>query len=65
MNTILIVVVVLVALLLLAVMLALRIVKQYEMGVLFRFGRLVGTREPGLRLIIPAVDVLHRSRCGS
>jgi regulator of protease activity HflC (stomatin/prohibitin superfamily) len=40
--------------------LAIRIVKQYEKGVLFRFGRLHGTREPGLRIIIPVVDVLHR-----
>lgn len=39
---------------------AIKIVKQYEMGVLFRLGRLRGTREPGLRLIIPVVDVLHR-----
>jgi regulator of protease activity HflC (stomatin/prohibitin superfamily) len=39
---------------------ALRIVKQYEQGVLFRFGRLRGSRNPGLRLIIPFVDVLHR-----
>ncbi|MFJ3302974.1 slipin family protein [Streptomyces sp. NPDC086549] len=37
-----------------------RVVKQYEKGVLFRFGRLVGTRSPGLRFIIPFVDVLHR-----
>src|SRR5512144_389318 len=27
---------------------------------LFRFGRLKGTRDPGLRIIIPLVDVLHR-----
>ena len=40
--------------------LAVRIVKQYERGVLFRFGRVVGARGPGLRLIIPIVDVLHR-----
>ncbi len=40
--------------------LAVRIVKQYERGVLFRLGRLRGVREPGLRLIIPFVDVLHR-----
>lgn len=40
--------------------LAVRIVKQYERGVLFRFGRLHGTLEPGFRLIIPAVDVMHR-----
>jgi regulator of protease activity HflC (stomatin/prohibitin superfamily) len=39
---------------------SIRVVKQYERGVLFRFGRLVGTRTPGLRFIIPVVDVLHR-----
>ena len=37
-----------------------KIVKQYEQGVLFRLGRVIGVREPGLRLIIPFVDVLHR-----
>ena len=40
--------------------LALKVVKQYEKGVLLRFGRLQGTRDPGLRIIIPVVDVLHR-----
>ncbi|MFZ0158414.1 MAG: slipin family protein [Kineosporiaceae bacterium] len=40
--------------------LSIRIVKQYERGVVFRFGRLQGVREPGLRLIIPFVDVMHR-----
>ena len=37
-----------------------RIIKQYEQGVLFRLGRVVGVAQPGLRLIIPFVDVLHR-----
>jgi regulator of protease activity HflC (stomatin/prohibitin superfamily) len=41
-------------------LLAIRIVKQYERGVVFRFGRLLGAREPGFRLIIPIVDVMHR-----
>lgn len=43
-----------------AVLLALsiRVVKQYERGVHFRFGRIIGVRDPGLRLIIPAVDRL-------
>ncbi|UQA97497.1 slipin family protein [Streptomyces halobius] len=45
---------------LLALAMALKIVKQYEKGVLFRLGRLAGTRAPGLRTIIPVVDVLHR-----
>jgi regulator of protease activity HflC (stomatin/prohibitin superfamily) len=58
MNVAVIVIVVVVALILLAT--ALKIIKQYERGVLFRFGRVQGTREPGLRVIIPFVDVLHR-----
>ena len=55
-----VVVVVLVVLSLLVLATAVRIVKQYENGVLFRLGRVIGEREPGLRLIIPLVDVLHR-----
>ena len=58
---ILIVVIIVVAVLLLIVFaLAVRIIKQYERGVLFRLGRLRGLRAPGFRLIIPFVDVLHR-----
>jgi regulator of protease activity HflC (stomatin/prohibitin superfamily) len=54
-------VVVIVALLALIVLaLAIRIVRQYERGVLFRLGRVIGVREPGLRFLIPVVDVLHR-----
>ncbi|MEA2494921.1 MAG: hypothetical protein QOJ29_2832 [Thermoleophilaceae bacterium] len=37
-----------------------RIVKQYEQGVLFRLGRVLGLREPGFRMIVPFVDILHR-----
>jgi len=33
-----------------------RIVKQYERGVILRFGKLVNTRNPGLNFIIPFVD---------
>jgi regulator of protease activity HflC (stomatin/prohibitin superfamily) len=51
--------VVVVLLLLLAAM-SVRVVKQYEDGVLFRLGKVIGERQPGLRLIIPFVDVLHR-----
>jgi regulator of protease activity HflC (stomatin/prohibitin superfamily) len=39
--------------------LAMKIVRQYERGVQFRLGRLVGTREPGLRLIVPVIDSLN------
>jgi regulator of protease activity HflC (stomatin/prohibitin superfamily) len=35
---------------------AFRIVKQYERGVVLRFGRLVGVRNPGLNVMIPFVD---------
>lgn len=35
---------------------AIRIVKQYEKGVVFRLGRVIGEKEPGLRFIIPAID---------
>jgi regulator of protease activity HflC (stomatin/prohibitin superfamily) len=40
--------------------LSLRIVKQYEEGVLFRLGRVVGVKKPGLVRIVPAIDVLRR-----
>ncbi len=35
---------------------AVRVVQEYERGVVFRLGRLVGPRGPGLFLIIPFVD---------
>jgi len=60
MKAVIIVVVVLAVLVLLALALAVRIVKQYEQGVLFRLGRLRGSRAPGLRLIIPFVDNLRQ-----
>ena len=60
MHTLIIVVVIVIALALLGLALAARIVKQYELGVLFRLGRVIGSREPGFRVIIPFVDVLHR-----
>jgi regulator of protease activity HflC (stomatin/prohibitin superfamily) len=48
------------ALVVLGLGLSIRVVKQYERGVLFRLGRVVGVREPGLRLIVPVIDVLRR-----
>jgi regulator of protease activity HflC (stomatin/prohibitin superfamily) len=54
---------VIVALVLLAMIvlaMSLRIVKQYEAGVLFRLGRVVGVKQPGLTFIIPAIDVMRR-----
>ncbi|MGA5302506.1 slipin family protein [Nucisporomicrobium flavum] len=60
MNTLTVTLIVIAAVVLLVLLLAVRIVKQYERGVLFRLGRVVGVRDPGLRLIIPIIDVLHR-----
>jgi len=37
-----------------------RIVQQYERGVVFRLGRVVGEKGAGLRLIIPLVDQLRK-----
>jgi len=59
-NMSVVVIVVVVVIVLLGLALSVRIVKQYERGVLFRLGRVVGTREPGLRLIIPIIDNLRR-----
>ena len=33
-----------------------RVVKQYERGVVLRFGKLIGLRQPGLNFIMPFVD---------
>ena len=39
---------------------AIRICKEYERGVIFRLGRLVGARGPGLFLIIPGIEKMVR-----
>ncbi|GAA3455117.1 slipin family protein [Dactylosporangium matsuzakiense] len=57
MNTVLIVTA---AVIVLAAVLSIRVVKQYERGVVFRLGRIVGARPPGLRLLIPIIDQMHR-----
>lgn len=33
-----------------------RVVQQYQKGVVFRFGKIVGIKEPGLNWIIPLID---------
>src|SRR6478672_2055680 len=60
MTIAIIVLIIVVILALIVLAMAIRVVKQYERGVMFRFGRLIRTREPGLRVIIPFVDVMHR-----
>ena len=39
--------------------LGLRIVQQYEKGVVFRFGKITSIREPGLNLIMPFIDWIN------
>ncbi|MCX7843887.1 MAG: slipin family protein [Candidatus Bipolaricaulota bacterium] len=47
---------ILAALVLLFLASAIRVVREYERGVIFRLGRLVGAKGPGLFFIIPFVD---------
>lgn len=58
MDWMIIVIVVVVLLILLSS--AIKIVYQYEAGVVFRLGRLVKTRPPGLRFIIPFIDKMRK-----
>src|SRR4030042_718354 len=39
---------------------AIKVLREYERGVIFRLGRLIGAKGPGLIFIIPGVDKLLR-----
>ncbi|MGA8754458.1 SPFH domain-containing protein, partial [Candidatus Deferrimicrobium sp.] len=39
---------------------AVKILNEYERGVVFRLGRVIGSKGPGLILLIPAVDKMVR-----
>jgi regulator of protease activity HflC (stomatin/prohibitin superfamily) len=54
MNYIWIIIIVIVALIVISM--AVKIVTEYERGVIFRLGRLVGAKGPGLFFIIPFID---------
>ncbi|WP_432841339.1 SPFH domain-containing protein [Dactylosporangium sp. CA-092794] len=57
MDTIIAIVVVVAAVVLVVAIASLRLVQQYQRGIVFRFGRVLdANREPGLRVIIPLVD---------
>jgi regulator of protease activity HflC (stomatin/prohibitin superfamily) len=60
MKALVVVLVVVAVVLVVGFALSARVVQQYQDGVLFRFGRVIGERKPGFRLIIPFVDVLHK-----
>jgi regulator of protease activity HflC (stomatin/prohibitin superfamily) len=52
--------VVIVALLFMFFSSAVKVVQEYERGVVFRLGRLVGARGPGLILLIPAIERMQK-----
>ncbi|HTX27904.1 MAG TPA: slipin family protein [Streptosporangiaceae bacterium] len=60
MRTLIVALVIAAVVIIILLSLAVRIVWQYEQGVVFRLGRLRGSRAPGLRLIIPFVDVMRK-----
>ncbi len=39
---------------------AIRILREYERGVIFRLGRLIGAKGPGLIILIPLIDRMQR-----
>ncbi|HSH00681.1 MAG TPA: SPFH domain-containing protein, partial [candidate division Zixibacteria bacterium] len=39
---------------------ALRVLREYERGVIFRLGRMIGVKGPGLIILIPIVDKMVR-----
>src|ERR1700681_3904786 len=60
MNALIVALVVLAIVALIVLSLSVKVVTQYERGVLFRLGKVVGVKVPGLALIIPVIDRLVR-----
>jgi regulator of protease activity HflC (stomatin/prohibitin superfamily) len=60
MGVFVLVLIVLVVVALIAASLSVRIVKQYERGVVFRLGKIVSVREPGLQGIIPVIEQMRK-----
>jgi regulator of protease activity HflC (stomatin/prohibitin superfamily) len=60
MVTQIIIAIIVVLLILLPLRMSVRIVQEYEKGVHFRLGKVIGVREPGLHFIAPVFDVLVR-----
>jgi regulator of protease activity HflC (stomatin/prohibitin superfamily) len=42
------------------ILLGLRTVQQYQKGIVFRFGKIVGSKDPGLNWVIPFIDIITR-----
>ena len=60
MNAFVVAVIVVAAVIVVGLLASIRVVQQYEMGVHFRLGQVIGLRKPGLRPIIPVIDLLRR-----
>jgi len=60
MNALIVALVVIAVVALIGLSLSVKVVTQYQKGVLFRLGKVVGVKEPGLALIIPVIDRLVR-----
>src|ERR1700678_460127 len=60
MEALIVVLVIVVVVLVIGAAMSVRVVKQYEQGVLFRLGKVLGVRTPGLRIIVPFIDVLRK-----
>ncbi len=60
MSGVLITIIVIALVLLMLVYSSVRVVQEYERGVIFRLGRLVGPRGPGLFFMIPFVDQMQK-----
>jgi regulator of protease activity HflC (stomatin/prohibitin superfamily) len=60
MNAFVVAVILVAAVILVGLLASIRVVQQYEMGVHFRLGQVIGLRKPGLRPIIPVIDLLRR-----
>ena len=54
------IVVIAVVVVLLILMSSARVVEQYQRGVLFRLGKVIGVRQPGFTLIVPFIDRLQK-----
>src|ERR1700726_1272866 len=60
MSALVVALIVVAAVVVLGLLASIRVVQQYEMGVHFRLGKVIGLRKPGLRPIVPVIDLLRR-----
>jgi regulator of protease activity HflC (stomatin/prohibitin superfamily) len=60
MNVALFVIIPLILIVLMVLASSIKIVREYERGVVFRLGRLVGPRGPGLILLVPFIERMQR-----